>query len=60
MRVTRDDPEVDRFQSGWSSAGSTDGRSGFLGVDQGAMRGTVAKARARLGDPGPGPVACVL
>ena len=59
MRATRDDREADRFRSGWSSAGSPDGWPGFLGVDQGAMRGTVAKARARLGDPGPGPVACV-
>ena len=57
--VTREGSVVDRYRSGWSRAAPSGGRSGFLGVDQGAMRGTVAKARAWLGDPGPWPVACV-
>ena len=50
---------VDRYRSGWSRDAWPGGRSEFLGVDQGAMRGTVAKARAWLGDPGPWPVACI-
>jgi len=50
---------VGRSRSGWSRDIPPGGRSGFLDVDQGAMRGTVAKARAWLGDPGPRPVACV-
>ena len=38
------------FRSGWSNEGSRTRGSGVLGVDRGAMRGTVAKARAPLGD----------
>jgi len=57
--ATREGVRADRSRSGWSRDASPGGWSGFLGVDQGAMRGTVAKARAWLGDPGPWPVACV-
>jgi hypothetical protein len=57
--ATREGLVDGRSRSGWSRDASPAVRSGFLGVDQSAMRGTVAKARALLGDPGPGPVSCV-
>ena len=42
------------FRSGWSREEFRTRGSGVLGVDRGAMRGTVAKVRASLGDPAPG------